>query len=239
MERGGALKAGAGSLVRITAKGLLFDMDGVLVSSLGSVERSWRRWAERHGMDFASTMRAAHGRRTIDSLRMLLPGADYDAELKMIEDLEVADNDGLKALDGVLAILHAIPAQSWTVVTSASERLARSRLQHGGIPIPDRMVTEEMVEHGKPSPEPYRKGAEILSLRPEDCVVIEDSGPGVASGHAAGARVLATTFSHSPAELPGADWIVKSLRDVTVSVAEDRKGVNLAFVNTIVRRSTT
>lgn len=207
-----------GELVHVEARGLLFDMDGVLVSSLGSVERSWKRWAEQHHKDIASTIRIAHGRRAIDTLRTLLPDGDVAAELKIIEDLEVADNVGIQPLAGVIPILRLLPPDRWTIVTSATERLARTRLRHGGIPLPNRMVTADMVEHGKPSPEPYLRGAEILGLDPRDCIVIEDTAAGVGAGRAAGTRVLATLFSHPVSQLHEANWIVKSLKDVTVSV---------------------
>lgn len=211
-----------GELVHVSVRGLLFDMDGVLVSSLGSVERSWKLWAERHHKDIASTIQIAHGRRAIDTLRTLLPGGDLPAELKIIEDLEVADSEGIRPLAGVIPLLKLLPSSRWTVVTSATERLAVTRLRHGGIPLPDRIVAGDMVEHGKPSPEPYLRGAEILGLNPEDCIVIEDTGAGVEAGRAAGAKVLATTFSHPIAQLREANWIVKSLEDVTVSVLNNQ-----------------
>ncbi len=86
-----------------------------------------------------------------------------------------------------------------------------------------------MCEHGKPDPEPYRKGAALLGLRPEDCVVIEDSASGAKSGHAAGCKVIATLFSHSVEALAAADWIVPSLLDVKVTVLKDNEGLELEF----------
>ena len=168
----------AATAVTIHTRGLLFDMDGILVSLLGSVERSWSKWAAGRSIDAASTVRMAHGRRAIDTLRELLPDADHFAELRAIEDLEVADTSDLRVLDGVMALLQALPRDRWTIVTSATDRLARARLAHAGVPVPERIVTGEMVTLGKPSAEPYRKGAEI-GLAPEDCVVVEDSVSGV------------------------------------------------------------
>jgi sugar-phosphatase len=81
--------------------------------------------------------------------------------------------------------------------------------------------------NGKPDPEPYRKGAELLGLAPEHCNVIEDSASGVRAGKEAGCRVLATTFSHSSESLAQADWIVESLEDVKVKVASDGAGLDL------------
>lgn len=215
--------------MKVRTKGLLFDMDGVLISSLGSVERSWQTWAERHGLDVRETIKAAHGMRAIETVRKLKPDADDLAELKVIEDLEVADNEGLEVLEGVLSILQSVPQKYWTIVTSATERLARSRLAFAGIPVPEHIVTADMVTEGKPHPEPYIKGARILSLAPRDCIVIEDSTSGAKAGHAAGCKVLATTFSHRIEQLGAADWIVESLTKVTITVLPGDQGLELEF----------
>ncbi len=198
-------------------------MDGVLVSSLGSVERSWRRWAIEYDVDPELAVRLAHGRRALDTVRFLRPDIDAMAGLQRIEDLEVEDNEDLEILAGVpefLAKLHAgaNASRRWTVVTSATERLARVRLENGGIPVPERFITAELVQNGKPHPEPYLKGAELLGLAPADCLVIEDSAAGVQAGHAAGCKVLATLFSYPIESLAAADWIVNSLQDVSLQI---------------------
>jgi sugar-phosphatase len=202
-------------------RGILFDMDGVLISSIGSVERSWETWAVSRGIDPALAIRTAHGRRAIETIRLLRPDLDDQAELDWIEEMEVADNVGLTMLSGVRPILEALLEKPWTVVTSATDRLARSRMAHGGVPVPARIISADIVTNGKPDPEPYLKGAAILGLAPADCLVIEDSASGATAGRAAGCQVLATLFSHSLASLADADWIVPSLDDVHVSVIND------------------
>jgi len=211
----------------LRVRGILFDMDGVLVSSLGSVERSWTTWAEARGIDPEFAIKTCHGRRAIETVRLLRPDLNAAEELKWLEDLEVEDNDGLEILHGVKPILESLPEKYWTVVTSATDRLARARMTYGGIPVPARMITADMVEKGKPDPEPYRRGAELLGLAPADCLVIEDSASGAKAGHAAGCKVLATLFSHSLESLSAADWIVNSLEEVRVRVADDQ--VELEF----------
>jgi len=213
--------------VKIRVRGLLFDMDGVLVSSLGSVERSWQKWAEMHGVDVDLAIKTAHGRRAIETVRFLRPDLNDQEELKRIEDFEVEDNEGLEILKGVKPILEVLPEKYWTVVTSATERLARVRMAQGGIPVPSHLITADKVENGKPHPEPYIRGAELLGLKPEECLVIEDSAAGAKAGHAAGCKVLATLFSHSLESLSAADWIVHSLEDVQVRVVDD--AVELEF----------
>jgi sugar-phosphatase len=206
--------------MKVRTKGLLFDMDGVLISSLGSVERSWQTWAEGHGLDVRETIKTAHGMRAIETVRKLKPDADDVAELKVVEELEMGDTEGLQVLEGVISILQALPQKFWTIVTSATERLARSRLAFAGIPAPEHIITADMVTNGKPHPEPYRRGAKILGLPPEDCVVIEDSTSGAKAGRAAGCKVLATTFSHRIDQLAAADWIVESLAQVKITIVD-------------------
>jgi len=216
-------------MITVRTKGLLFDMDGVLVSSLGSVERSWQTWAEGHGLDVRETIKTAHGMRAIETVRSLKPEADHAAELKVIEDLEIADTEGLEVLEGVVPILQFLPQKYWTIVTSATERLARSRLAHAGIPVPKQIITADMVANGKPHPEPYLKGAKILGVEPSDCIVIEDSPSGSKAGHAAGCKVLATTFSHTVEQLAIADWIVESLSNVKITILPNDDGLELTF----------
>lgn len=219
----------ASSPVQIRCKGVLFDMDGILISSLGSVERSWTKWAVLRGIDPEYACRVAHGCRAIDTLAHLRPDLDSEAELKIIEDIEVEDNEGLSVLPGVLELLAALPANRWTVVTSATERLARVRLAVGGIPVPERLVTADLVTKGKPHPEPFLAGAALLGFAPEECVVFEDSSSGVKAGRAAGCTVIATTFSHPIESLDAAHYLVTDLTKVRVERLADGGGMNLSF----------
>lgn len=204
-------------------------MDGILISSLGSVERSWRTWGLARGIDPETAIHTAHGCRAIETIRKLRPDLNDEAELKYIEDLEIADNDGLAVLPGVQALLAALPAHRWTVVTSATERLARVRMAAGGIPVPERMITADQVTSGKPHPEPYLRGAEILGLPAESCVVFEDSASGTKAGRAAGCTVIGTTFSHSIEELSAAHYLVTDLTGIQVEVLPREEGLALHF----------
>jgi mannitol-1-/sugar-/sorbitol-6-phosphatase len=204
-------------------------MDGILMSSLGSVERSWTTWAVSRGIDPVMTVHIAHGCRAIETIRKLRPDLNDEAELKYIEDLEVADEEGLAVLPGVLDLLAALPAKRWTVVTSATERLARIRMAAGSITVPEHIITADRVDNGKPHPEPYLRGAEVLGLPATDCVVFEDSGSGTKAGRAAGCTVIGTTFSHPIAELTAAHYLVTDLTGIRVEVLPGDEGLALHF----------
>jgi sugar-phosphatase len=221
----------APSPVEIRCQGILFDMDGILISSLGSVERSWTKWGHLRGVDAALAIQTAHGCRAIETVARLRPDLDPETELKIIEDIEIADNEGLAVLPGVLNLLAALSASGgrdrWTVVTSATERLARARMAVGGIPAPARIVTADLVTRGKPHPEPFLSGAALLGFPPEQCVVFEDSTSGTLAGRAAGCTVVATTFSHPIETLGAAHYLVGDLTGVSADRQSD--GLVLSF----------
>ena len=216
--------------VHIACKGVLFDMDGILISSLGSVERSWTKWARLRGVDPEYAMSVVHGRRAIDTVIRLRPDLDPQAELKIIEDFEVEDNEGLQVLPGVRQLLSEIPSHRWTIVTSATERLARVRLAAGGISVTQAIVTAESVTHGKPHPEPFLAGAALLGLDPRNCVVFEDSASGAQAARDAGCIVIATTFSHPASELRAAHHLVTDMTSISACVLEGQSDLTLSLV---------
>jgi sugar-phosphatase len=214
--------------VCVTARGILFDMDGVLISSIDSVIRAWRRWAELYEIPDAENFEIPHGVRAKDIIGTLRPDVDLRQAVQVIEDMEVEDVADLKVLPGVKKLLEGLPAERWAIVTSSTQRLLLARLKAAGLPLPERIISGDMVERGKPDPEPYRRGAELLGFRPEECVVVEDAPSGVGSGKGAGCRVLGVLGTHSAAELHEADWVVGSLEGLTVTVSAD--GLELRFL---------
>ena len=210
-------------VVSVTTKGLLFDMDGVLISSIGSVERCWKRWCKRYGMPNAEDFEVPHGVRAVDVMRMLKPEfteTEVAEGLRIIEDMEIEDVGDLTVLPGAKGLLSQLPQERWAIVTSATRRLLLGRLAAAGLPVPERLISGDMVERGKPDPEPYRRGAELLGLRPGDCIVVEDSPSGIGAGVAAGCRVLGVQGTHDLSELSEATWIVQSLENIAVTVRE-------------------
>lgn len=206
-------------MTTIRCKGALFDLDGVLVDSTPAVARVWTAWACKHGFDPEETVHKAHGRPSIATIRELLPDADHAAENAFVERMEIEDIEDVVALPGAVQLLNAIPQGRWTIVTSCTRALALVRLRAAGIPIPQAMVTSTDIVNGKPHPEPYLKGAGLLGVPPQDCLVFEDAPAGIRSGKAAHARVLAfqTTEGDPLLRAAGADWIVKDASSVSLA----------------------
>jgi sugar-phosphatase len=202
-------------------RAFLFDLDGVLVDSRSVVERTWRRWGERHQIDPAPFLKIAHGRRARDTLRMVEPRFATDEEVEWLDATELADREGLAAVPGAKELVTALPRDRWAIVTSCGRDLARLRLGSAGFPIPDVMMVAEEVKRGKPAPDGYRLGAERLGYQPSECIVFEDAPAGIASARAARARVVGVTTTHAAADLVGADATIADFRGIDIRPRQD------------------
>lgn len=204
---------------------ILFDLDGVLLDSTRVVAAQYTRWAIEHNLDPDEVMKAAHGVRTLEVVQRVAPLLDAAAETKKIEDRE-AVADGIVPIPGAVALLSSIPKGRWCVVTSGTRFLATTRMRKFGIPIPDILVTADDVSNGKPDPEPYRKGAELLKANPAECVVFEDAPAGIRSARAAGMKVISLPSTYPASELHEANVIVSGLGNVKISPdGADSKGM--------------
>ncbi|MBC2901441.1 HAD family hydrolase [Streptomyces cupreus] len=206
----------------LTACALLLDMDGTLVNSDAVVERIWRRWADRHGLDGDEVMKVVHGRQGYASMALLLPGrpmAQNHAENARMLAEETADMEGVVAIPGAGEFLSGLRASSvpHALVTSADVALSTARMAAAGLALPDVRVTAESVGASKPDPEGFLKGAAELGVAPADCVVFEDSGAGIQAGRSAGMRVVGVG---PRAGFHGPDVVVRDLTQVRVEVAD-------------------
>ncbi|MGV9450998.1 HAD family hydrolase [Streptomyces sp. NPDC003635] len=202
----------------LTARALLLDMDGTLVNSDAVVERIWRRWADRHGLDGDEVMKVVHGRQGYASMALLLPGrpmAQNHAENARMLAEETADMDGVVPIAGASAFLSALRGGgvAHALVTSADVALSTARMAAAGLALPDVRVTAECVGASKPDPEGFLKGAAELGVDPAECVVFEDSGAGIQAGRAAGMRVVGVG---PRAGFHGPDVVVRDLEQVRV-----------------------
>lgn len=201
-----------------TCKAILFDLDGVLVDSTASVEHAWQLWAEQHGLDVKDILAVAHGRRSIETMRLIAPERATEQESEELNRIQARDTSRDVVVPGAAALLAALPVAQWAVVTSGPSFLASARLQATGLPQPDLFITGEDVQHGKPHPEGYLKAASLLGFAPEDCLVFEDAPSGIAAGLAAGIRVIAVATTYPSGALPEGVQVVQTLADVSIEV---------------------
>ncbi|MEU3952795.1 HAD family hydrolase [Streptomyces achromogenes] len=205
----------------LTCRALLLDMDGTLVNSDAVVDRVWRRWAGRHGLDGDEVMKVIHGRQGHASMALLLPDRPMEenfAENERMLAEETADIEGVVEVPGAGAFLASLAGLPHALVTSADSGLATARMTAAGLALPEVRITAESVGASKPDPEGFLKGAAELGVDPADCVVFEDSGAGIAAGRSAGMRVVGVgprAVAHEP------DVAVPDLTRVRVEAGAD------------------
>jgi len=203
-------------IVSLDCDAVLFDLDGVLIDSTACIARHWQQWAQRHGVDVAAILHVAHGRRTIETMQLVAPHLDVEAEASHFAAQEAVDTEGVFVNPGAGSLLNSLALDSWAIVTSGSRDVAKARLNHAGLPIPRVLITADDVIHGKPHPEPYLVAASRLGLEAEKCVVFEDSPAGLEAAHTAGMQAVALATTHRASELARAHVIAKSLRDIQI-----------------------
>jgi mannitol-1-/sugar-/sorbitol-6-phosphatase len=197
----------------LTARALVFDMDGTLIDSTALLSTLWRKWAERHGADPEAVVRAQVGRRAIEIVRMFAP-ADVDAAAEVSRLFAAAeeDTDGLRVVPGATELLRSLPRDRWAVVTSAGRDLAARWFRGTGLPLPELLVAAGDVSRGKPDPEGYLLAARQLGCRPQEMIVFEDSPAGLSAATAARARAVAVHIAGGAAATDRHDWIADYTR---------------------------
>lgn len=198
------------------------------MDSTPSVERVWRTWATMHRLDPECVAGQAHGRRSIETIRVVAPQLDAEKENVLVEQMEIDDKEGVTALPGAAELLAHLPAGRFAIVTSATRPLAIARLGYAGLLVPRHMITANDVIHGKPSPEPFLKGAALLGFKPTDCLVFEDSPAGIASARSAGMQAIALQTTYAADQLQAAHAIIGNLADVKATLRDENISLEFA-----------
>jgi sugar-phosphatase len=215
-------------MLSFRCRAILFDLDGVLVDSAECVERTWRNWANNHRLNPEHVIAFAHGRRTIETVRLVAPALNAEAEVAELEAGEAMNTDGIYEIESARDLLERLPVERWAVVTSGIRTVAEFRLRHTGLPVPSVMICADEIARGKPDPEGYLAAAARLGNAPADCIVIEDAPSGIGAARAAGMRVIAIASTYPPDQLTGADAVVERLSDLKVLSGEQTVQIEIA-----------
>jgi HAD superfamily hydrolase (TIGR01509 family) len=207
-------------------RGVIFDMDGVLVDSGWAHRQAWFDLAQAEGLEMSDEFFCkTFGMQNDTILPMLRPGISKPEMVRLSDHKEQRYRELVhsrpKAADGVLALLSDLKADGFRLAIGSSAPRANLDVFWGPLGLADYFqatVTKEQVVEGKPSPETFLKAAGMLSLAPQRCVVVEDALHGVQAAKAAGMPVVAVTTTRSRAELAHADRVVDSLAELS---AED------------------
>ena len=204
-------------------RGLIFDLDGVLVHTDVLHYRAWKTLAGRLGLPFTQEQGdRCRGISRMGSLEILLEnsGRTYtDREkLRMAEE----KNDSYRALlqgltpgdvpEGALETLQALRRRGYHLALASSSKNAGLILARTGLgALLDQVVDGNQISRSKPDPEVFLRAAQLLELPPEDCAGVDDALAGVESARAAGMTAAAI----GPAAQSGAgDWNLSQLEDL-------------------------
>ena len=190
---------------------ILFDLDGVLVDSTECVERSWRNWAARHGLDPDRVLEVAHGRRTMETIPLVAPHLVVADEVAFLEGAESHTTEGVYEVPGARGLLERLPVDAWAIVTSGVRSVATLRIRQTHLPMPRVLVCADEISRGKPDPEGYLTAAQRLGKLAAECVVIEDTPAGLEAARAAGMQSIGIAGTYPAPALTMADLVVSSL----------------------------
>jgi mannitol-1-/sugar-/sorbitol-6-phosphatase len=210
----------------LTCRAVLFDMDGTLVDSTGVVVSAWERWAVRYRVPLEDVLSFSHGRPTAATMEHFRPGRDHEADLDEMARYEETELEGILPVPGAGPVVQALAGHPWAIVTSAWRTLAEARVQAAGLPLPPVIVPVDEIRNGKPHPEGFLRAAERLGVPARDCLVFEDTRPGIEAGLNAGMQVVGLLTTVSPTRLRHRP-LVRDLRDVTIRPDGDDLRVEL------------
>ncbi len=210
-------------------RGVIFDMDGVLVDSGPAHFESWRLMVRRHGLDIdEARFKATFGRTSTEIIQVLWPGL-HEAEMERRDaDKEAVYRDLIRGrvplMPGCVETLAALRAAGVRIAIGTSGPPENIALVLGECDLAryfEAVVHRGMIARGKPAPDCFLLAAARLGLPPAACVVIEDAPAGVTAGVAAGMAVIALASNYPPADLrsAGASHVVARLTDVPPLVA--------------------
>jgi len=204
-------------------KGVIFDMDGVIVDSEKFIcEAAIKMFAEHNvhvkPEDFIPFVGAGENRYLGGPAEKYKFPIDIERDKARTYEIYAEIIKGkLNPLSGVKDFIKQCRKRSLKIAlaTSADEIKMLTNLIEIGIPPEtfDATVNGLQIEKKKPDPEIFLTAARFLSLSCSECLVVEDAVNGVAAGKAAGAPCLALTTSFTAEELKEADWIVSTLAD--------------------------
>jgi HAD superfamily hydrolase (TIGR01509 family) len=209
------------------AKGILFDLDGVLIDSeplheFTLLELSGR-FGRRFGQDELLQFKGLPEISVARAIQKSFPdvGLTIDEIIRLRLELLRSNFHRVEMIEGALAFVQRAKASGFRLGLTTSAARSMQRLASESFALSsyfDTVITGEDIERGKPDPQPYERTAANLALRPDECMVVEDAVNGVKSGKAAGCFVvgITTSFTAQALTLGGADLVVPSFAALEV-----------------------
>ncbi len=207
-------------------RGVIFDLDGVIVTTDDCHYRAWKRMADEEGIYFdRSINERLRGVSRMDSLSIILERAGKPYTEAQKEEMAARKNryyvDLINALTpedilpGALEVINALKAKGIRVAIGSSSRNTPIILRQIGLSNAFDAVSDgNQITHSKPHPEVFLLAAKLLQLPPAECLVVEDADAGIEAALAGGMKALGVG---SAAKNPRATYRVETLADADLT----------------------
>jgi beta-phosphoglucomutase len=208
-------------------RGIIWDLDGVIVDSASFHFQAWRAFAAARGKAFTrEDFNRIFGMRNEDILAHIFGGELEPGFLKTCSDdkeehFRRVIQGKVKPFPGVLPLVRSLHATGYKQAVASSTPLRNIHLVLSALTILgvfDAIISGEEVSRGKPDPEPFLKAAKGMSLAPHECLVIEDSAAGIEAAKGAGMRSIGVMNTLPREKLASADRVVLTLEEVNLSM---------------------
>lgn len=208
-------------------RGVIWDLDGVIVDSAPFHFQAWRAFAAARGKAFTrEDFNSTFGMRNEDILAHIFGGELEPGSLKTWSDEKEEHfrrliQGKVKPFPGVLPLVGSLHAAGYKQAVASSTPLRNIHLVLSALTILDvfdAIISGEEVSRGKPDPEAFLKAAKGMSLAPHGCLVIEDSAAGIEAAKGAGMRSIGVTNTVPGENLASADRVVQTLEEVNLSI---------------------
>ena len=185
-----------------TILGVVFDLDGVIVSTDNCHYLAWKRMADEEGIEFDRTINERlRGVSRMESLAIILEKASrtYSEEEKLAMAARkngyyvelIGSLSEKDILPGALETLRTLKEKKIKIAIGSSSRNTPIILTQLGLADAfDAVADGNAIKNSKPDPEVFLLAAKLLELPPENCLVVEDADAGVQAALAGGMRVL-------------------------------------------------
>lgn len=207
------------------SKGVIFDLDGVLIDSGWAHKQAWFDLAERKSLDFSDEFFYDTFGMQNDQIIPILVGRKIEPceleEMSEWKEQRYRDivSEKLTLSPGAENLLAELKNKGFQLAIGSSTPKANLDLIFQCLKLDNYIsayVTKEDVKNGKPAPDTFITAAQKLLLLPQYCVVVEDAVHGIEAANAAGMSVIALTTTRKREDLSGADIIADSLAELKV-----------------------
>ena len=191
-------------------KGFIFDMDGVVVDNHSYHFKAWMQFAQKHNFELNDQIYrdTFNGKTNADLFRMIFGEISQEQidsySVEKESTYQRMYKESMTPLKGLVDFLDYLQFNRYKIALGTSAPTSNVDFTLDGLFLRkyfDKIVDGSQVTKGKPDPEVYQRCASLLDLKPEQCVVFEDSLAGLESGKRAGCKIVGVATSHEAFEL--------------------------------------